>query len=140
MEEVGEVLVNSDVKPLNRFQNRMKTGFGYEEPVDFDFVKSIVGSEVSKAITGGVGALTDREELRVNLDTANSPEQLLDVIAFAKKLMAGQLSGYRLATRQSYQRIFIQPGRIRLSAATPRPAPAAGRTPNRRRPRLSSAS
>jgi len=44
------------------------------------------------------------------------------------------------ATRQSYQRIIIQPGRIRISAAAPRPAPAAGRTPNRRRPRLPSAS
>src|SRR5712671_2411801 len=44
------------------------------------------------------------------------------------------------ATRQSYQRIIIQPGHIRISAAAPRPAPAARRTPNRRRPRLPSAS
>ena len=44
------------------------------------------------------------------------------------------------ATRQSYQRIIIETGHIRISAAAPRPAPAAGRTPNRRRPRLPSAS
>ena len=44
------------------------------------------------------------------------------------------------ATRQSYQRIIIQPGHIRISAAAPRPAPAAGRTPNRRWPCLPSAS
>jgi hypothetical protein len=37
--------------------------------------------------------------LRVNLDNANSPEQLLGVIKFAKKLMAGQLSGYRLQAK-----------------------------------------
>lgn len=99
MEEAGEALANTDVTALNRLKNRMATEFGYEGPVDFNFVKSIVGSEVSKAIVGGVGALTDREELRVNLDAANSPEQLLGVISFAKKLMAGQLSGYRLQAK-----------------------------------------
>jgi hypothetical protein len=35
----------------------------------------------------------------VNLDSANSPEQLLGVINFAKKLMAGQLIGYRLQAK-----------------------------------------
>jgi hypothetical protein len=99
MEEAGEALANSDIQALNRLKNRVQTEFGLEGPVDFNFVKSIVGSEVSKAIVGGIGALTDREELRVNLDAANSPEQLLGVIKFAKKLMAGQLSGYRLQSK-----------------------------------------
>ena len=44
------------------------------------------------------------------------------------------------ATRQSYQRIFVQSGHIQISAAASRPAPAAGRTPNQRRPRLPTAS
>jgi hypothetical protein len=99
MEEAGEALANSDIQALNRLKNRVQTEFGLEGPVDFNFVKSIVGSEVSKAVVGGVGALADREELRVNLDAANSPEQLLGVIKFAKKLMAGQLSGYRLQSK-----------------------------------------
>jgi hypothetical protein len=99
MEEAGEALATTDIQALNALRNRVITEFGYAGPVDFNFVKSIVGSEVSKAIIGGVGALTDREELRVNLDNANSPEQLLRVITFAKKLMAGQLSGYRLQAK-----------------------------------------
>jgi hypothetical protein len=99
MQEASEALAGHDVQRLNRLQNAIATELGYEGPVDFNFVKSVVGSEVSKAIIGGVGALADREELRVNLDDANSPEQLLGVIRFAKKLMAGQLSGYRLQAK-----------------------------------------
>jgi len=100
MEEVGKALENGDVQTLNRLTNLIKREFGYEGPVDFNFAKSIVGGEVSKAIIGQVGALADREEMRTALDTANSPEQLEGVIKTAKKLMAGQLKGYRLQASQ----------------------------------------
>jgi hypothetical protein len=65
MKEAGEALAGHDFQRLNRLQNEIAAELGYEGPVDFAFVKSIVGSEVSKAIIGGIGALADREELRV---------------------------------------------------------------------------
>jgi hypothetical protein len=95
MAEAAAALENGDVQLLNRVQNRVQTEFGYPGAVDFNFAKSIVGAEISKAIVGGVGALTDREELRDSFSAANSPAQLKAVADRAKKLIAGQLGGYR---------------------------------------------
>ncbi len=95
MEDAANALENGDVQMLNAARNRIRQEFGYEGPVDFNFTKSIVGAEVSKAVVGGVGSTTDRDQLRDSFNTANSPEQLAGVARFAKRLMAGQLGGYR---------------------------------------------
>ena len=42
--EAGVALANTDLLALNRLKNRIITEFGYAGPVDFNFVKSIVGS------------------------------------------------------------------------------------------------
>ncbi len=95
MQEVADALASGDTQTINRLQNTIEKQLGYSGPVDFNFVSSIVGAEVSKAIIGGVGALKDREELRTSFDAVNSPEQLAGIIRRAKQLMAGQLGGYR---------------------------------------------
>lgn len=95
MEDAANALANNDVRTLNFLQNQVAREFGYSGPIDFNFTKSIVGAEVSKAVIGGVGALKDREELRDAFSAANSPEQLAGVARQAKRLMAGQLGGYR---------------------------------------------
>jgi hypothetical protein len=95
MQEAADALANGNVQALNRAKNKIAAQFGYEGPVDFNFVKSIVGAEVSKAIIGGVGTLTDREELQRGFDLMNSPQQAAGVIRMAKLLMAGQLKNLR---------------------------------------------
>lgn len=105
VDELGRALQNNDVQAINRLKNTIATQFGHEGPVDFNWAKSIVGTEVSKAILGGIGALVDRQELQKGFDVANSPEQLRGVIQTAKKLMAGQLAGYE----RQYQRGTGQP-------------------------------
>jgi len=60
MQEAADALNNHDMQTLNRLQNLVKTEFGHEGPIDFDFVRNIVGAEVSKAIIGGAGGVTDR--------------------------------------------------------------------------------
>jgi hypothetical protein len=95
MDDAVQALINGDAKLLNKVENWVQQQFGYAAPVDFNFVKNIVGGEISKAVVGGVGALKDREEVRQGFELANSPEQLDGVIKRAKQLMAGQLSNYR---------------------------------------------
>ena len=95
LEGIGKALQTGDVQALNRMQARVKQEFGYEGPVDFNFAKAIVGDEVSKAVIGGVGSQTDRTTLQEGFSTANSPEQLVGVATTAKRLIAGQLAGYR---------------------------------------------
>lgn len=143
MREAGEALKNGDVQTINRVRNRIRQEFGHEGPVDFNFIKSIVGGEVSKAVIGGVGALTDREELRQGFDAANSPEQMTGVIKMAKKLMAGQLEGYRQQARGigwSDEKFDSHLGEVakkelgevtrgRAGGATPAAAPGAANSP-----------
>ncbi len=95
MEDAAKAIETGDVQVLNRVAQYVKQQFGYEAPVDFDFVKNVVGGEISKAIIGGIGGVTDREEMRNAFQRANSPEQLAGVARYAKRLMAGQLDGYR---------------------------------------------
>jgi hypothetical protein len=101
MQEAADALNNYDMQTLNRLRNIVKTEFGYEGPIDFNFVRDIVGAEVSNAIIGGAGGVTDREELRKGFDKANSPEQLAGVARFARKLIGGQLDGYRRQFKNS---------------------------------------
>ena len=63
---------------------------------NFNSVKTIVGNEVAKAVSGAGGsALGDREEIRAEINAANSPQQLAGVIKKYQDLMAGQLNGLR---------------------------------------------
>ncbi len=95
IEKLGDALENGDVQRLNRLANTLQTEFGATAVPNFEFAKQIVGAEVTKAIVGGAGSVTDRQELQGSFNAANSPAQLVGVIKTAKALMAGQLSGYR---------------------------------------------
>lgn len=94
-EQLGLALGNHDNRAINAAKAALETQFGYTGPVDFNTAKSIVGDEVTKAVLGGMGTLSDRETLKQNFSVSSSPAQLLDVIHTLKRLMAGQLSGYR---------------------------------------------
>jgi hypothetical protein len=94
LSELATALNNTDVSVINRVSNFVKTELGLSSaPNTFEAARSIVGSEVTKAVVGGVSALGDREEARKPIDAARSPQQLADVITQYKRLMAGQLHG-----------------------------------------------
>ena len=95
MEEAGKALKNGDMQTFNALGNRIAQEFGYEAPTTYDALRRIVGTEIEKAVAGGVGALPDREDLLKALNRANSPEQMAGVINGFKNLMAGQLNGLK---------------------------------------------
>lgn len=95
LHDAGAALQNGNVPLFNKISNSFAKNTGYPEVTDFNGIKSIVGSEVAKAVAGGQMALADREEIRRELDAANSPAQLNGVIRRFQQLMAGQLSGLR---------------------------------------------
>ena len=88
-------LNNNNFPAVNRILNPLQSAFGYPEVTSFDGIKSIVGSEVAKATTGGNMALGDREEIRQVLDNWKSPKQTSDVISKLQQLLGGQLKGLR---------------------------------------------
>lgn len=112
--EYAEALHNGNVQVINRLGNAIKQQFGIADPTNFNAVKAIVGSEISKAIVGSRGALQDREEIKKDLTTASSPAQLAGVIKAYKKLMAGQVNGLR----QQYESSGLKDFNKKLLPAT----------------------
>jgi hypothetical protein len=96
LEEAGMALNNGDILLFNSIGNRINKELGVPAPTTFDGVKKIVAGEIVKATTGSAGALGDRQEVERSILSANSPQQLLESIAYYKKLMAGQLQSLEL--------------------------------------------
>lgn len=93
LDSLSDALNNGNVQLVNRLGNAYNKATGNPAPTNFDSVKHIVADEVVKAITGGAGALGDREESARAINGANSPAQLKGVIENIKKLSVGQLGG-----------------------------------------------
>jgi len=95
MQEAANALKNYDTRVFNRVANEFSRANGEPAITNFEGVRSIVGAEVAKAISGGATALGDREEIRNEINAANSPEQLAGLIKKYQALLGGQLKGLR---------------------------------------------
>lgn len=95
MSKAAEALKNGDVRLFNSIGNEIARQTGQPAPTSFNGLKQIVGTEIEKAVAGGIGASADREALMKALDGANSPEQLAKTFADFKALMAGQALGLK---------------------------------------------
>jgi hypothetical protein len=95
LHDAGQALRNGDMPLFNKIANSYSQNTGEKIVTDFNGIKSIVGSEVAKAVAGGQMALADREEIRKELDAANSPDQLNGVIKRFQELLGGQLKGLK---------------------------------------------
>jgi Phage tail lysozyme len=131
-QQLGQALQTGDLQSLNRAQAALHTEFGFAGPVNFDTAKQIVADEVQKAVLGGAGSLSDREALQQQFSTASSPDQLLGVIGTLKRLMAGQLAGYRRQYRAAtgdadFDQLLSPQARQELGSLTPSAAAPAMR-------------
>lgn len=95
LKDAGNALQNGNLPLFNKITNEFAKNTGSPVVTDFNGIKSIVGSEVAKAVAGGNMALADREEIRKELDAANSPQQLAGVIKRMQQLLGGQLKGLK---------------------------------------------
>lgn len=127
--QAADELKNGNTRVANQIAQEIARQTGSPAPTDFDATKGVVSKELVKAITGGAGALADREEVQGDLDKANSPAQLAGVIEKYKKLALGQLRGLRLqyenATGRDDFNAKLAPGTLKFfgdEQATPSPA------------------
>jgi hypothetical protein len=95
LQEAANELKNGQTPAFNKIANLYAQNTGSTAPGNFNALKSIVGSEVAKAVVGGASALGDREEIRKEIDNSKTPEQLAGVIGRLQALMAGQAKGIR---------------------------------------------
>jgi hypothetical protein len=91
----GQALGNGNVQALNALKDTFQQPFGSTAQPTFEGLKQIVGTEVEKAVAGGIGSAADRDRIMQSLKTANSPAQLQAVTNGFRDLMVGQLSGLK---------------------------------------------
>lgn len=91
---------------LNDLENKALRQMGWNGDQTFDAIKSIVGSEIAKAVQGSAGAVIDRKEIREALKASSKPEVLRDTVAAYQLLMNGQMQGLK----QSYLNLQNIPG------------------------------
>jgi hypothetical protein len=88
-------LENGNIQALNSLKNVFEQQFGAAPPTTFDGMKQIVGTEIEKAIAGGIGSSADRDRIMAALSRANSPAQLQAITDGFRSLMVGQLIGLK---------------------------------------------
>ena len=106
--EFAEALHNKDVKGINRLRNKLAIQLSNEDLAAFEVTKTIVSTEVAKAITGSnVMTYDDRSAFGEQVSAAQSYDEIVAAITAAQKLMAGQLEGleqqYISATSPQYR-------------------------------------
>lgn len=98
LEKAARALDNHDWALLNKIGNDIAAWTGEAAPTTFDGLRRVVGTEVEKAVAGGIGAVQDREDFMKALSRDNSSDQLFGpdgTIPGFKKLMAGQVQGLK---------------------------------------------
>ena len=95
LDKAIDALDNFDIKMANRFVNPFKVELGKDPVTNFNAIKGIVSDEITKAILGSAGALSDRQEIKQQLSDASSLEQLKGALGKYKELFAGQLGGLK---------------------------------------------
>lgn len=95
LQQAANELKNGNIPVFNDISLRFAEATGQPAPKNFDALKTLVGSEVAKAVQGGATALGDREEIRKEIDRAGSPAQLAGVIDKYQHLLAGQMNGLK---------------------------------------------
>tara|TARA_R110000868_G_scaffold286823_1_gene547273 strand:- start:509 stop:1963 length:1455 start_codon:yes stop_codon:yes gene_type:complete len=95
LQQAANELKNGQTPLFNDISQRYAQATGQAAPKNFDALKTLVGSEVAKAIQGGATALGDREEIRQEISRTGSPQQLAGVIDKYQHLLAGQMGGLK---------------------------------------------
>jgi hypothetical protein len=101
LQKAADAMKNGDTKVLNAIRNAWREQTGSDLPTNFKSLVPLVSGEIAKAVIGSNNALSDREELRANLQAAQSPEQIGGVISSYKALMGGQLKGLKKQYEES---------------------------------------
>jgi hypothetical protein len=95
LQKAADAMQNGDTRLINQIRNKWRQETGSDLPTNFQALVPLVSGEIAKAVIGSNNALSDREELRLNLKNANSPSQISGVITGYKGLMSGQLKGLK---------------------------------------------
>lgn len=106
LDEYTDALKNNDINILNKVSNRIAAETGKPAPTTFDGAKTILADEVAKAIIPRAGSAAERQKIADTMKTANSPEQLKQMMESYKELSGAQLNSLELQYSRSGRNDF----------------------------------
>ena len=140
LEQLNTALKNNDWTAFNQVKNTLEGHFGDPAITNVQAASQLVSEEIVKAVSGGPGALADRETAQKQISGARSPEQMAGVINTYKDLAGGQLYGlkqqYEAGTMSKTfaQDLHLSPeasgllDRVSVKASEEKPKPSTDRT------------
>jgi hypothetical protein len=93
-------LENGDARSFNAVKNFITKQMGYPEVTNLDTARQIVAAEVIKAVSATGGGVRERLEAAGQLDKTASLAQINGAIGTYRRLMAGQLRGFKAQYEQ----------------------------------------
>ena len=88
--DAANALDGTSIPALNSILNAGANAFGSDKVKNFNLTRDALAGEMTKAFRGTGGSEKDIEEMRANLNAANSPEQLRGAIGQAMKLLGSK--------------------------------------------------
>ena len=104
LEQASTALANHDVKALNKIANTLGVQFGESPAVTFKAIAEQVNGEVGKVVAGGTPHEAELAQLRENLNSDQSPQQVRNVIKSYIGLMAGRVNEINDRSQQYFGR------------------------------------
>lgn len=89
-ERLALAMKNGDTQGVNAIVNKAKEQFGSAAPTTPQAVSQLLSAEIVKAISGGPGALADREHAQEIFSNKKSPSQMLEANEAIRELMGQQ--------------------------------------------------
>ena len=88
--------LNNTQSPIwNTIRNEYAKNIGAVPPSNVEALRGLVTTEVQKAVAGGLGGVGEREDLKRQLGTAQTPQQFAAIIKQYQGLMATQAEGLK---------------------------------------------
>lgn len=100
--DAANALDNTPYPAVNSVLNAFSQAGGSEKVGNFNITRDAVAGEMTKAFRGAGGSEKDIEEMRTNLNAANSPEQLRGVIGKSIMLLGSKAQ----SLNDQYQQAF----------------------------------
>jgi hypothetical protein len=104
LDQAAKALNNQDVQLLNRVANNLGVQVGDSPAVTFGAIADQVNQEVGKVVAGGTPHEAELDNLRKNLNSDQSPEQVKNVIRSYIGLMSGRVNEVNERSQQYFGR------------------------------------
>lgn len=122
IEQLATAQKNGNFPLFNKIANTIAAQTGQPAPTSLAAAVSMVAPELTKAVVGSGGGVSERADFAHNLQPNGSPQQILQGVGTIKELLGGRLSEVertysRSTGRGDFRNSFLSPAAQKILAA-----------------------